>query len=439
MSEFKALMDFPSSSDANKLYTVKLKDGKDLTCNCMAWIMNMRKQNSNQRSCKHTDVAAKKFNITQNVVKPTIKGTASSAMPSGWVHPMLKGKSLVAKKASAGATLGQRVVNLPLAKPVQPKQLLGLPTVKKHLDVVSPMLAAKGEVLTIMKLYRDKNWVAEPKLDGARYVMYLDNQGKRVFSRHNSVYDNLPVEKTDNIPHITKGAVKGYEDTWIDGEVTVAGGDFGDVVSVMVSDSDDAAKKATTGQRAFYTVFDCMRFKGKDVTNLTYVERRKLAEEVVKAIANPDVVLIDQVVDNKQAYYKSIVAKGGEGIILKKLDGKYSVGQRNTAWTKVKKTQTYDVVVMGFEMSDSTSFAGLIRNVVFGVYKGNTLTRVGTSSGMSLDVRKDMSANPQNYKGKVCEIVGQEVLRDAIRHPRYIRMRPDANPKECTFEKLMAS
>lgn len=73
------------------------------------------------------------------------------------------------------------------------------------------------------------------------------------------------------------------------------------------------------------------------------------------------------------------------------------------------------------EQSDSTSFAGLIRNVVFGVYKGNTLTRVGTSSGMSLAVRKDMSANPQNYKGKVCEIVGQEVLRDAIRHPRYIR------------------
>src|SRR5579863_10286862 len=111
MSDYKALMDFPSSSDANKIYTVKLKDGKELTCNCMAWIMNMRKQNSNQRSCKHTDVAAKKFNIVQNVAKPVIKGTRSSTMPTGWVHPLMKGKSL--PKITPKSTLAQRVAPAP--------------------------------------------------------------------------------------------------------------------------------------------------------------------------------------------------------------------------------------------------------------------------------------------------------------------------------------
>lgn len=73
------------------------------------------------------------------------------------------------------------------------------------------------------------------------------------------------------------------------------------------------------------------------------------------------------------------------------------------------------------------------------MYKNGRLTEIGDTSGMSLSVRRDMSLNQDKYIGKVMEIKGQEILRDAIRHPSYLRMRSDNNAKLCTWEKLCKS
>jgi len=45
-----------------------------------------------------------------------------------------------------------------------------------------------------------------------------------------------------------------------------------------------------------------------------------------------------------------------------------------------------------------------------------------------------MSKHPKNYVGKAMDIIGQEILKAAIRHPRYIRMRPDVEPESCKWE-----
>jgi bifunctional non-homologous end joining protein LigD len=349
-------------------------------------------------------------------------------MPKDWVHPLLRKKG-----AKIIASMNRAPVVASAVSPVSPVSV-------STPDLISPMLASKGDLLTVMRLANDSNWIAERKLDGGRYMLYLLDGNARLFSRHISVKNDQLVEKTDNVPHLTYNTPAELNGTVLDAEVTRPGADFGGVIQVMGSLPAEAIEKQRTGM-IYLNVFDCPRHNGKDITSLPMKGRRAIAEKVVKALKNPCIVMVEQRTEGKMEFYKEVVAEGGEGIILKNLDAVYTPGKRSSSWVKMKKAQTYDVVVMGFEQSDSETFKakGWIRSVIFGVYRAGKLVQVGTTSGMTQNVRADMSMNPSKYIGQVVEVEGQEVLRDGIRHPRYLRMRPDANPTECTFNKLMVS
>lgn len=388
----------PSSSDPDKVYEIKERNGI-ISCSCPIWKFNKR----GNRTCKHTDSAR------NNLGAPTVGGNTD----------VLDDIALIGEIRMK-------------EKEQKPKKTSG------KVNLISPMLAAKGDALTILRLYHDKNWVAERKLDGGRYVLYIRDDGNRLFSRKESVVTKTLVEKTENVPHITGTDPKSLDGTVLDGEITVPNADFGGVISVMVSSPAEAAQRAKEGLRARYNVFDCPVYKGRDITGLPLRERREYVEKAVAELGNPDIVAIEQRMTGKQEWYQEIVESGGEGIILKDLDGRYYPGQRGSGWIKVKKHRTYDVIVTGFEDTDSETFRakGWIGAVKFGVYDAGTLREIGRTSGMTQAVRDDMSKNPKKYLGQVMEVEGQEVLRDGIRHPRFVRMRPDANPRECTWEKV---
>jgi hypothetical protein len=51
---------------------------------------------------------------------------------------------------------------------------------------------------------------------------------------------------------------------------------------------------------------------------------------------------------------------------------------------------------------------------------------------MSEEERKDMFNWPIDYKGKVMTASGKAVFKSgALRHPNFIRMHPDKDPKDC--------
>lgn len=339
-------------------------------------------------------------------------------------------------------TTPETPIKLEVHSPVKAAPVSSFPFSQEDVNQISPMLASKGETLTVLRISADPKWVAELKLDGGRYMLYILKNGARLFSRHISVKDDRLVEKTENVPHITHVSHPDLAGTVLDGEITIPGGDFGNVLNVMGAHSDKAEARQAAGTQARLTVFDCPRHKGRDITNKPLHERQAIAKEVIRLLHNPNVVFIEQRTTDKMEWFKEIVAAGGEGIILKDINSQYYPGKRGAAWIKVKKHRTYDVIISGFYATESDTWAkqGLIGSVIFSVYNDKgILIEVGRSSGMTLAVRRDMSTNPALYKGQVCEIEGQEVLRDGIRHPRFIRMRPDANVKECTQDKLMRS
>lgn len=65
--EYRLVGTFPSTSDPNKTYTVKVDlETKEYTCDCKGWIFNARKD----RTCKHTDLlVGNKRSRAQDVIK----------------------------------------------------------------------------------------------------------------------------------------------------------------------------------------------------------------------------------------------------------------------------------------------------------------------------------------------------------------------------------
>lgn len=424
---------FPSSSTAGKFYTVKEKEGV-LSCDCPPWIFN---RNGN-RTCKHTEIVRKELGLAAPAAATKI--VAANAHPVGWVHPLLKGK--IKAKAPVAPIVHPHDHSSEEDCSTRTCDAKANETPTQSVEIIAPMLASKGEPLMILRVAESDEWVAERKLDGSRYGLYIGQDSNRLLSKHISVKDDKPVDKTENVPHLTKVSCPELAGTVIDGEITTPNGDFGNVVSVMGSHPFEAIEKQKRDGLMLFTVFDCPRFKGEDITKKTLRERQHILKEVIKTLGIDQVQFIEQRSDNRMEWFKQIVKEGGEGIILKRWDSTYDAGKRGPNWIKVKKMQTYDVVVMGFKETKSEAWAaqGLVGAVIFGCYNSKgVLQEVGDTSGMTLEVRRDMSANPKKWIGTVVEVAGQEVLRDAIRHPRYIRTRPDVAAKTCTIKKLMES
>ena len=70
--------------------------------------------------------------------------------------------------------------------------------------------------------------------------------------------------------------------------------------------------------------------------------------------------------------------------------------------------------------------------------KGNTVLvlEVGECSGFDEDTRQMLSVDPEQWVGEVIEIKANEIFKDTgkLRHPRYLRLRPDKSALECTYK-----
>ena len=135
--------------------------------------------------------------------------------------------------------------------------------------------------------------------------------------------------------------------------------------------------------------------------------------------------------------YKDVVARGGEGLIIKDVnDEQYRLGGRSKLWYKIKKFLTNDYVIIGYTKTNSADFEqrGWIGGVVGGLYVDGKLVNKVTVGSMTFQWREEFSKNGDAYIGKVMEVGGFEIFKSgAMRHPSFIGMRPDKNPQECVW------
>lgn len=305
----------------------------------------------------------------------------------------------------------------------------------------------------------DPSYAIEEKIDGCHYKMI----GHRFFSTEN-------VEKTDNYPHIRDffAALK-MHNIIIDGEINYPGKTAQYCVHVTGASPGQAKLFQDTNGYIHFTMFDILRTpKGNWLLRNTYAERRKTLryfyDTFVKGTEMEEYIHIStMVMDNKREYLQNLLDQGLEGGVLKRLDSQYLMGKKPMwQWMKVKQEHDTDLVIMGFDKPtvryegkkldthpywkdiDGSGeevpvtkyyFFNWIGSVVLGAYVDGVLTKICTASGLGEDIRKDMSANPDNYIGRVARVTFMELTTDGYpRHPNFKNMHEGKAATECTWE-----
>lgn len=321
------------------------------------------------------------------------------------------------------------------------------------------MLARRAKDEQLEELWASEEWGAQEKYDGSRYAL---NEGSLI-SRHTSVKTGQAVDKTANVPHLVEqlklilGSTKGNV---VDGEIVHSNG-WGSSQSAMGSLPDRALEWQQENGFVKYKVFDIILLKGKEVWKYPYKDRHEILQEALdvkhlhlenKYIYVPKLVTKEKL---KRELYAKILERGGEGVILKKMDSPYEF-DRSKAWIKIKRVDTYDVVVCGYSDAKEwyaepgttghdgilykdgrkTKFfeKGLIGAIKFGLYDKKTgkVVEVGQCSGMDDETREEISKNKDKCIGRVMEMMANERMpTGGFRHPRFLRWREDKAKEQC--------
>lgn len=356
----------------------------------------------------------------------------------------------------------------------------------EKLPVLYPMGAVGYDEKKHELAWLDPNWVGERKYDGFRYLIKKEGGKVFVLSRNPSVDTGLPVDKTANVPHLAELFAERLPDgSIIDGEIiTHENCESHEVTRIMGCDPDKAIARQEEEGWVKFVAFDIIFWRGKDLTNFRYIERRSALEKVYKEILSPSehLILAPVYPTDKEAKYEEIVAGGGEGLVLKNIHSRYEytldpkkVKKPKDTWIKVKKYKTFDAVIMdfpepnkeydgkeietwqywvdpegnpfykqnqhfqllldkGYEPVKKPYYYDWIGGVGFGQYnKAGELVRIGQTVGIADDVKQYMTDNKDTLIGTVIEVgaMRQNKKSGALVHPRFIKFREDKLPEQC--------
>lgn len=168
-------------------------------------------------------------------------------------------------------------------------------------------------------LWKSSDYIADEKIDGLRCYMaynfnYDKNNGYEFFSRENNEDTLLPKNISNYIIKKISKPDKFFKSFLLDCELVI---------------NDDS-----------FTIycFDCLYFNDNYITNECLYFRRYITEHIVESINDPNVTVTRYAKTKKLDFFNFIKNNGGEGVVLKNINSKYTTkGSRSIYnWVKVK-------------------------------------------------------------------------------------------------------
>lgn len=331
------------------------------------------------------------------------------------------------------------------------------------------------------------DYALQRKVDGASYVWAKDEDGSvHLYGDKISKKTGEIIDKIDNLPHLKAFAEayfpKGsqliveicYPYSWNGKTYTAEDGTNSKFVnSIMLSTPEKAIFRQEQTKLCTAYVFDMLYWHGEEVYKLDFAdryERCRILSELSEYKDTAWLSFAENVREDKTQVLADWLANGEEGGVLKLLHSKGRVSAahavseigataKRPAHTtyKIKTLDTADVVITGVTFPEK-EYKGKIENAQYfdedgnpvnrlwginginafkvAVYdpESNTYMHVGTvASGLNDSLRVAAAQNPSEFFNKVieCECMSIDAQAMTLRHPRFIRFRPDKSAEQC--------
>jgi ATP-dependent DNA ligase len=303
----------------------------------------------------------------------------------------------------------------------------------------------------------------EPKWDGFRGVFENDGGTLGLWSRNGRpllrYFPELRALGESMPPHSA-----------LDGEIVIEqdGRLEFDMMQMRLHPAESRIRKLSAEIPARFIAFDVLLWNGEPIHKRPLAERREFLEQNVKGFELSETT---RDVAKAKMWLERLEVLGLDGIVAKRADLAYMPGSRE-AVQKVKHHRTIDCVIVGYRTSGKR-----IATLLLGLYRDDgTLTFVGHTSGIPVPLEKELQkilppmieeqgtfakqfaemgtegrvpgAGSRWSGGKdlpwhevrpelVCEVRFDKLEGERFRHgTRFMRFRPDKEPKDCTWAQL---
>jgi len=218
---------------------------------------------------------------------------------------------------------------------------------------IRPMLAERLESAVAIVEKIGGECGVEYKLDGERLQIHKRGDEVNLFSRR---LENITVHYPDAIDLVRKH-IKAKE-AILDGEAVAINEDTGEYLpfqEIMHRRRKYGIEEAMKEYPISLNLFDILYLEGEDLTQRTYLERRKILEEVTEKAERITIVPAIVTADPQkiEEFMQQAILDGCEGIVAKDLKSSYRAGAREFAWIKLKREykselqDTIDLVIVG--------------------------------------------------------------------------------------------
>jgi len=230
----------------------------------------------------------------------------------------------------------------------------------------------------VRALPRGDEWIFEIKLDGFRIIA---SKGKSdevmLWSRNANSLNRKFFYIADALKFLP-------QETILDGEL-VALDDEGRPQFSLLQSFRSAA------ERVRFVAFDILKLRGRDLTKLPLLERKKILEREVSDRA-AQILVTDFSKGDAAGMLREVKARKLEGLVAKRADSVYEAGERSGAWVKHRVNQGQEFVVGGYVPGTHG-----IEALLVGFYRGRDLLYVvSLRAGFVAHTREQVFAKIKN-------------------------------------------
>ncbi|MFL6846033.1 MAG: ATP-dependent DNA ligase [Allosphingosinicella sp.] len=304
-----------------------------------------------------------------------------------------------------------------------------------------------------------EGWQYEPKWDGFRCLVFRDGPDVALMSK-----SGKPLGRY--FPEVVETVLGMEADRFVlDGELVIpVGGALSfDALQLRLHPAESRVNRLAKETPAQLMLFDLLFSKETSYLDAPLEQRRRSLEIIYAAEQHDDLLLSPCTHDRAAAQrWLDEVGEALDGVIAKRVDGRYEAGER--AMLKIKAMRTADCVVGGFRYGTNSRE---VASLLLGLYgEDGLLHHVGFTSSIPADERPaltkrleamveapgftgDAPGGPSRWSTErtgewqplrselIAEVRYDHVTGNRFRHgTKFLRWRPDKAPAQCRMDQL---